>query len=527
MKNLFPVLLSIFFLFANPVFSEAVTVEKNIDYQLSAYIEDLQTDKSLSIQDVIHLNQFKKNQADYYFRGFAKDHFWLKITLKGQNEDQNRFFYITSNLLDIVDFYYPDANGKYQKLVAGDQRPFAEWSEKWSTPSFPVLLKNNQETTFYFHIKSNSVLLFQLELQNIFTHAQSRVYNNVTYGLMLVLCFIYTVFIFFLSKKNSNYNYLFLVPIAILILLFKFLLFGNSFVFLGNNPWIQDRLIVIIIVIFMLLILHYARIYLQLARHQPAMNKIFILQWILTLAGFYILYDTAPILFKLLNANGFIIITLTLIASVRAYNKGQTYVRYFLTIWILVGTGSLLRILTVFGVLPYSVWTIDQLVFQYPVGLLLMLKALYDKYNWFEAEISEYEKKYLDLLNSLQPKKKVSRISGLDIENLTEKIYNLVKEDQLVYDSDFDIKSLANILKIRQDQLSQIFNEVLQTPFKKFLNTIRVHKACEMINKYPEKTITEIFLDCGYANKATFNNAFRDILNTNPVSYKAAISKKI
>lgn len=55
---------------------------------------------------------------------------------------------------------------------------------------------------------------------------------------------------------------------------------------------------------------------------------------------------------------------------------------------------------------------------------------------------------------------------------------------------------------------------------------MRVHKACELMALYPEKTITAIFLGSGFASKSPFNNAFKDIMNTSPTKYRFALKKQ-
>ena len=66
--------------------------------------------------------------------------------------------------------------------------------------------------------------------------------------------------------------------------------------------------------------------------------------------------------------------------------------------------------------------------------------------------------------------------------------------------------------------LSQILNEAIQLNFNDFINAYRISEAQRRLKdeRYRHLSIEALGMDCGFANKTTFNRAFKKIAGTTP-----------
>jgi AraC-like DNA-binding protein len=78
------------------------------------------------------------------------------------------------------------------------------------------------------------------------------------------------------------------------------------------------------------------------------------------------------------------------------------------------------------------------------------------------------------------------------------------------------------MLKLRPHHLSQILNEQLGKSFYDFINEHRVAHAKELLtaNADAAMTILDIAFASGYANKASFYNAFKRFVGMTPTRYR-------
>ena len=74
--------------------------------------------------------------------------------------------------------------------------------------------------------------------------------------------------------------------------------------------------------------------------------------------------------------------------------------------------------------------------------------------------------------------------------------------------------------------LSHFFKAKMGIPFQEYLNYVRLNKAIMQLSKSKDN-ITDIALDCGFANVKSFNNAFREAYGTTPGEYRRANELKI
>ena len=81
------------------------------------------------------------------------------------------------------------------------------------------------------------------------------------------------------------------------------------------------------------------------------------------------------------------------------------------------------------------------------------------------------------------------------------------------------LDSVARELGVGRSHLSHLLAQKLHIHFRKFLNTIRVEKACKMLQD-PSKSIKEVCFDCGFESTRTFHRAFLAEQKMTPGEYR-------
>lgn len=115
--------------------------------------------------------------------------------------------------------------------------------------------------------------------------------------------------------------------------------------------------------------------------------------------------------------------------------------------------------------------------------------------------------------------------SGLSLE-MSKKIHasliELMNKKQPYLDPELTLFTLAEMLGIPSNHLSQVINSVEGKNFFDFINRYRVEHVKEIINlnKYQNFTHLGIALDSGFNSKSSFYRAFKKFTGVTPSSYK-------
>ena len=81
------------------------------------------------------------------------------------------------------------------------------------------------------------------------------------------------------------------------------------------------------------------------------------------------------------------------------------------------------------------------------------------------------------------------------------------------------LESVAKEMGVGKSHLSHLFSQKLKINFRRFLNTIRVEKACNLLQD-TDMSIKEICYETGFENTRTFHRVFMEERKTTPVEYR-------
>ena len=88
------------------------------------------------------------------------------------------------------------------------------------------------------------------------------------------------------------------------------------------------------------------------------------------------------------------------------------------------------------------------------------------------------------------------------------------------YDQEHDLESLAKIANFSKHHFHRIFKGVVGEPLNKYVQRIRIEKAAHSLKYQHKKSITEIAIDCGFKNSASFSRTFKDNFGLSATSWR-------
>jgi AraC-like DNA-binding protein len=87
-------------------------------------------------------------------------------------------------------------------------------------------------------------------------------------------------------------------------------------------------------------------------------------------------------------------------------------------------------------------------------------------------------------------------------------------------DSNFNLNILSSDLKIPKHYLSQVFSQYYGKNFLKYINSLRIMHACELLEDHNlESTIEGLAEHCGFSSKASFYRNFKEIAKMTPSEF--------
>ncbi|MFP4476918.1 MAG: helix-turn-helix domain-containing protein [Desulfatibacillaceae bacterium] len=119
-----------------------------------------------------------------------------------------------------------------------------------------------------------------------------------------------------------------------------------------------------------------------------------------------------------------------------------------------------------------------------------------------------------------QKKYERSLLTGVDTEGVAKRLVELMERDKVYQDVDISLKSLADMLGLTPQQLSQFLNERMAMDFRNYVNKYRIGEATRQLVDDPDKGILNICFDVGFSSKSSFNTAFKKFTGKTPREYR-------
>lgn len=135
---------------------------------------------------------------------------------------------------------------------------------------------------------------------------------------------------------------------------------------------------------------------------------------------------------------------------------------------------------------------------------------------------------YNKLLKSeaLKARYERSRIKGLDVQQIIQRLYEIMEDEKAFADEELSLPDLARDLNISTHQLSEILNEHIQKNFNTFVNEFRIEEAKKLLLEEPDRSVLSIGVAVGFNSNTTFCTVFSKMVGMSPKQYRKEHLKK-
>ena len=103
-------------------------------------------------------------------------------------------------------------------------------------------------------------------------------------------------------------------------------------------------------------------------------------------------------------------------------------------------------------------------------------------------------------------------------------MYKVMYYIQQHSNENLSLDSVAKAMGVGRSHLSHLFSQRMNLNFRRFLNTIRVEKACTLLQDSP-MSIKEICYECGFESTRTFHRVFLEEQKMTPGDYRERMRK--
>lgn len=472
---------------------------------------------------ILESDQFKPYPKKFIDIGSTDRPLWFRFTVKNDYVGQYWILSLSNLRMDLGELYIPTESGDYRKKVTGDKIPVMDWSDPDLYFSFRFYLNQNEEKTLYLCLRHNFKNSTEVNIRGPSAYTEFRTRINYVLIFLLIATLFFIVYMAYLYRLDRKEEYLYIIPAGVLFFLFNFTQLGPTYWFWPGWPLFQDRIFKGIGIATIISISLLVRKLLHLKKSQPVVDRIILGLTILEAVFLILNFVYASVVFNRILILTFLTLYILFVFVTIRSRKSEYQTGNLMLLWFILAITVVYRMGVLLNILPYNGWYKWTMLFQLPLFLFFLSRLLIKNVVHLSRKGRDLEVRFHALQNQLSKSshdRNALRMGSLDVERILGKIDSMVKTDPSFFDPEFNLKEMAEILEIRPDQLSHILNKELQLSFSSFLNTIRVHRSCELMRLYPDKNITHIFLDSGFSNKSTFNQAFQKLMGMSPRQFR-------
>lgn len=192
----------------------------------------------------------------------------------------------------------------------------------------------------------------------------------------------------------------------------------------------------------------------------------------------------------------------------------------------------------------YALWMVCFFTFFIIVSLVLLYRNYREVkeknaqlFQKVQEQLAEIEEKKALLLQAPQPLPQVEKpkyqknaIDETTKSELLHRIFFVMESSADIYDTDFSLQRLAELVEGNPNYVSQVINEKYKQNFNALLNKYRIREACRRINDrehYGNQTLDSIAEGVGIRARSTFVTAFKKFTGMTPSAYQKLAKTKV
>ncbi len=107
-----------------------------------------------------------------------------------------------------------------------------------------------------------------------------------------------------------------------------------------------------------------------------------------------------------------------------------------------------------------------------------------------------------------------------DVPHLMQRINDVMESQKLYKNSELKLSDLANAVGSNRRAVSDCINSQAGNSFNQYVNTFRTEHAKRIIRQYPDRKLSDIYIESGFANETSFFRTFKALTGMTPKEWK-------
>jgi len=107
-----------------------------------------------------------------------------------------------------------------------------------------------------------------------------------------------------------------------------------------------------------------------------------------------------------------------------------------------------------------------------------------------------------------------------DLPQLMQHINDVMESQKLYMDSELKLSDLANAVGSNRRSVSDCINSQAGCSFSQYVNIFRTEHAKRIIREHPDRKLSDIFAESGFANETSFFRTFKALTGMTPKEWK-------
>ena len=107
-----------------------------------------------------------------------------------------------------------------------------------------------------------------------------------------------------------------------------------------------------------------------------------------------------------------------------------------------------------------------------------------------------------------------------DVPHLMQHINDVMESQKLYKNSELKLSDLANAVGSNRRAVSDCINSQVGCSFNQYVNTFRTEHAKRIIRQYPDRKLSDIYVESGFANETSFFRTFKALTGMTPKEWK-------
>lgn len=103
---------------------------------------------------------------------------------------------------------------------------------------------------------------------------------------------------------------------------------------------------------------------------------------------------------------------------------------------------------------------------------------------------------------------------------LMQHINDIMEREKPFLDSDLKLSELATTIGTNRNIISSCINSQMGCSFTQYVNTFRTEYAKRIIRQYPDRKMSDIYVESGFANETSFFRTFKAMTGMTPMEWK-------